>query len=132
MSQIEDWTTDFPTKLIPIKEEPIERPTERPNVLYVRDFSRQSEPIDPKVIGFSNHHKLGSFRIDGNQSYDDSDCRQNLIKDTIDFEDITKMSINLMEGLTHKQLISRLTTNCLLFKASKTLRLSLTTSHTKC
>ena len=90
----EDWTEDSSQKIR--TQSMANSPS---NVLYVRDFSRKSEPIDRNIIGFSNHRKLGSFRIDDNQGFDDSFCDQNVIKDTIDLDLISKMNINLMEGL---------------------------------
>ena len=93
----EDWTEDSSQK---IRTQSVANSPS--NVLYVRDFSRMSEPIDRNIIGFSNHRKLGSFRIDDNQGFDDSVCDQNVIKDTIDLDLISKMNINLMEGLSQR------------------------------
>jgi hypothetical protein len=66
-------------------------------VLYVFDRNRST---DPRLrSGFESHHKLGSFRIEDNHSYNDVNCEQNVVKSDEDLKTIEKMAVNLMDGL---------------------------------
>lgn len=74
--------------LLAINNKPIDS-----NVLYVKDFSVTQ--FDSSLV-FSNHSEIGSFRIDQNQSYRDTDVVPNLLQWS---DSILKKKINLMDGM---------------------------------
>ncbi|XP_054156350.1 uncharacterized protein LOC128954777 [Oppia nitens] len=77
---------------------------ERPKVLYVRDrYAVDTGESFDKC--FADQRFVGAFRIDGQQRYDDNNCRPNLIQLDTDMEQIAKRNVNLMDGFENSSLI---------------------------
>ncbi|CAG2109065.1 unnamed protein product [Medioppia subpectinata] len=67
------------------------------------------ETNDLEIIAkniLSNHHKLGSFRIEDNHSYNDVNCEQNVVVSDEELKTIEKMAVNLMDGFETSSLIT--------------------------